>query len=209
MATTVTDCGNVRIITQVIQQTSPQAEATAANVPGSPSMTSQLTPAQIKHFNNTLSKALGVVEIVLGAMQISFGLALTPAQEKFKSITVISGVYFWIGILLLFSGSLLVEMEKRELRWLVKACFFANFVVLIAALVAVILHATDILEDRKESPCTEDTPTYYCNNNDQKLSYGLNSVFIIFSLLEVSIAVTAMVITFKTTRQQLYQQMRW
>ncbi|XP_061465745.1 membrane-spanning 4-domains subfamily A member 15 isoform X2 [Rhineura floridana] len=207
MSATVTECGNVRIITQVNQHPGSQG-AEAASVSGSTVTGSQLTSSYSKNTKNTLPKALGVVQIVVGTIQLSFGIALTVTEDDFQTLTVKSGVYFWIGILLLISGSLLVETEKRELEWLVKACFSANLLVSIAALVAIVLHGTEIAKvDETKDLCSHDIDYHDCSNHDQILSYGLNSVFIILSFLELSIAVTALVTGFKSTRQQLYRQM--
>uniref|UniRef100_A0ACB8G220 Uncharacterized protein n=1 Tax=Sphaerodactylus townsendi TaxID=933632 RepID=A0ACB8G220_9SAUR len=148
-----------------------------------------------------------VVQIVLGATQISFGIALTVAQEDFKKLTVNSGVYFWIGILLLFSGASLVEMEKREYPWLEKLCLFVNLLVSGASVIAIILHGTEIgKETEKEDPCDE-MDRYYCSNAGKILLYGLNSVFIILSLLELAVSLTAVVIIVRSTRQKFYRQM--
>ncbi|XP_054826806.1 transmembrane protein 176B-like [Eublepharis macularius] len=206
MATSVTECGNVRIITQVIQQKhSKVAEVTSES--GSTSNLSQLTSIQPQNFTNALPKALGVVQIFLGVVQISFGIALTVGQEDLKKLTVNSGVYFWIGILLLLSGALLVEMEKRDHALLGEVCLYLNLVVGVAAVVAVILHGTEIgKEASKGDPCTG-FEHYHCSSSGQVLVYGLNSVFIIISLLELAISLTAAVVAFRSRRQQSYRQM--
>ncbi|XP_015266874.1 PREDICTED: membrane-spanning 4-domains subfamily A member 5 [Gekko japonicus] len=206
MAAMVTECGNVRIITQLIQQKDPQG-AEVLSESGSTSMSSQLTPAQPKTFANTLPKALGVVQIVLGATQISFGIALTVAQEDLKKLTVKSGVYFWIGILLLLSGALLVEMEKRDHALLGRLCLLVNLLVSGASVVAVILHGTEIGEETVKDNICGGSGEYYCSSAKQVLVYGMNSVFIILSLLELAISLTAVVVVFKSTRQQSYRQM--
>ncbi|XP_008114045.1 membrane-spanning 4-domains subfamily A member 12 [Anolis carolinensis] len=204
MSSTVTDCGNVRIITQVIPQTGPQsAEAPPVTMLGSTS--SQIISPEMKQFKNIQPKALGAVLIVLGATQISFGIVLTVVQHNSESLTVKSGIYFWIGILLLFSGSLLVEMEKREHVWLVKAAIIANFLVILSAVIATVLHATEIAQEKKISNICD---AYgYCHSKTN-LAYGLNVIFIILSFLEISIAVTAVVTGFRATRQEVYQWMK-
>ncbi|XP_060627209.1 membrane-spanning 4-domains subfamily A member 15-like [Anolis sagrei] len=204
MSSTVTDCGNVRIITQVIPQTGPQsAEAPPVTMLGSTS--SQMISPEPKKLKNIQPKALGAVLIVLGATQISFGILLTVVQHNFESLTVKSGVYFWIGILLLFAGSLLVEMEKREHIWLVKAVLIANFLVILSALIATVLHAVEIAQEKRIS--TVCNVYGYCRSNTN-LAYGLNGAFIILSFLEISIAVTAVVTAFRATRQEVYQWMK-
>ncbi|XP_063145231.1 uncharacterized protein LOC134487386 isoform X2 [Candoia aspera] len=157
MANIVTQHGNIRIITQVVPQAgSLSTQTDAVRVADSTSGASKFIPTQNKNIKNTLLKVIGIIQIVWGATQVSFGTAMTIFQRSF-TITVQSGVHFWIGILLLISGSFLVEIEKRRLVWLV-------------------------------------------------LSYGLNSVFIIVLLLEVSLAITAL-IRFRSQNQQDYQQM--
>ncbi|KAM6464554.1 uncharacterized protein PHA67_011162 [Liasis olivaceus] len=208
MADTVTEHGNVKIITQVIPQTgSLSTQAAAVRVVESTSGASQFISTLNKNTKNTLFKVLGVIQILWGITEVSFGITLTIIQRTL-SITVQSGVYLWIGILLLISGSLLVEIEKRQPVWLVKAAFFANLLVCVAGLVAVILHATEIAQTVKEgSPCPANiTEPQYCKNHVQILKNGLNSVFIIFLLLEISLAITALVM-FKSQKQQDYQQM--
>ncbi|KAJ6654148.1 hypothetical protein lerEdw1_007416, partial [Lerista edwardsae] len=187
MATTVTECGNVRIITQVVQPGAPQL-AESVRVTQSP-LASQLSSIQVGSTKNTLTKALGVVQIVLGVTQISFGIALTAAQEEFQTLTVKSGVYFWIGILMTIS-------------------FAINVLIIAAALVAIVLHGVEIAQRvQKGSHCNPGEYNGYCSNHSEKLTYGLNAVFIILSVVEIAIAITAMVIGFTFTRQQLYRQL--
>ncbi|XP_058011060.1 uncharacterized protein LOC131184098 isoform X3 [Ahaetulla prasina] len=155
MASTVTEHGNVRIITQTVPQTGSLPRPTATvRVVDSASAASQFLLTHNKKIKNTLLNVIGIIQIVFGVTQVSFGIALTAAQF---TITVQSGIYFWIGILLLITGPLLLEVEKRQ---------------------------SDLLI----------------------LSFGLNSVFLIFVLIEVPLAITAM-IRLKTQKQQIYQPM--
>ncbi|XP_053253372.1 uncharacterized protein LOC128418021 isoform X1 [Podarcis raffonei] len=149
------------------------------------------------------------VQIVVGAIEICFGVALTVAQEDSKTLTVKSGLYFWFGILLLISGSLLVEMEKRDLQWLMKASSAANLLVCVAALVAVILHSTEIAQTHQQGDLCGDSDMHYgyCFSSVKTLIYGLNAVFIIFSVLELCIAVAALVVGSRSAQQLLYRQM--
>nr|XP_028593441.1 membrane-spanning 4-domains subfamily A member 15-like [Podarcis muralis] len=207
MSTTVTECGNVRIISKVVQPG--QQEAGTANTSGTTVTVSHGASTYSKNTKNMLPKALGTVQIVVGAIEICFGVALTVAQEDSKTLTVKSGLYFWFGILLLISGSLLVEMEKRDLQWLVKASSAANLLVCVAALVAVILHSTEIAQTHQQGDLCDDSDMYYgyCFNSIPTLIYGLNAVFIIFSVLELCIAVAALVVGSRSAQQQLYRQM--
>ncbi|XP_058011070.1 uncharacterized protein LOC131184098 isoform X4 [Ahaetulla prasina] len=144
-----------------------------------------------------------IIQIVFGVTQVSFGIALTAAQF---TITVQSGIYFWIGILLLITGPLLLEVEKRQSDLLVKTAFFVNMIFCVVGLVAIILHGIEIAQTVKEEKPCDSNSSHYCRNYHQILSFGLNSVFLIFVLIEVPLAITAM-IRLKTQKQQIYQPM--
>ncbi|KAH0621089.1 hypothetical protein JD844_022116 [Phrynosoma platyrhinos] len=140
MASAVTECGNIRIITQVVHQLSPQsADVAATSMLGSTSTVSQMMPPEIKNVN-TLPKALGV---------------------KTSSI-------FWV-----------IACGNGE-----KKAYLA---------------VPSSWNSGNQHDCSLLCP--------QKLAYGLNSIFIILSLLEISIAITALVTGYKSLRQQLYQWM--
>ncbi|XP_070623492.1 membrane-spanning 4-domains subfamily A member 6A-like [Erythrolamprus reginae] len=206
MASTMTEHGNVRIITQTVPQTgSLPTPAATVRVVDSPSAASQFLLTYNKKIKNTLLNVIGIIQIAFGVTQVSFGIALTAAQESF-TITVQSGVYFWMGILLLVTGSLLIEVEKRQSDQLVKYAFLANVLLCVAGLVAIILHGIEIAQTVKEgNPCLAN-PSYSCRNYHQILSFGLNSVFLIFVFLEVSLAITAM-LKLKSQKEDSYQPM--
>ncbi|KAK9398855.1 CCDC86: Coiled-coil domain-containing protein 86 [Crotalus adamanteus] len=196
--------GNVRIITQTVQQTgSVPTPAATVRVVDSASGASQFVLTHNKKIKNTLLNVIGIMQIAFGVTHVSFGIALTAAQKSF-SITVQSGTYFWIGILLLITGSLLVEVEKRQSVQLVKSAFFANLIFCVAGLIAIVLHGIEIAQTVKEGNPCDSNPSHYCRNYHQIILYGLNSVFIIFVLLEVFLAVMA-VIRLKIQKQQTYQ----
>ncbi|XP_058011050.1 uncharacterized protein LOC131184098 isoform X2 [Ahaetulla prasina] len=185
MASTVTEHGNVRIITQTVPQTGSLPRPTATvRVVDSASAASQFLLTHNKKIKNTLLNVIGIIQIVFGVTQVSFGIALTAAQF---TITVQSGIYFWIGIL-------------------VKTAFFVNMIFCVVGLVAIILHGIEIAQTVKEEKPCDSNSSHYCRNYHQILSFGLNSVFLIFVLIEVPLAITAM-IRLKTQKQQIYQPM--
>ncbi|KAM6204625.1 membrane-spanning 4-domains subfamily A member 15 isoform 1-T1 [Sarcoramphus papa] len=54
------------------------------------------------------------IHIFTGIIHVCFGIILMVSEYRTPSLPVASGVLFWLGLLLLLSGSLLVESEKRE-----------------------------------------------------------------------------------------------
>ncbi|NWH68470.1 M4A15 protein, partial [Geococcyx californianus] len=116
-ASTVTDSGGVRIITEVISATDPRAAqlATSARTPAS-----TVSSFQVRGFRKAQPKVLGTIHIFTGIVHICFGIILTVSEHRNPSIPVASRIFFWLGLLLLVSGSLLVESGKRDSILLVR-----------------------------------------------------------------------------------------
>ncbi|NXJ97960.1 M4A15 protein, partial [Corythaixoides concolor] len=206
-ATTVTDSGGVRIITEVIPATDPRAaQLTSSSGLPAPAMTS----FQVRGFRRAQPKALGTIHIFTGIIHICFGIILTVSEHESPSLPVASGVLFWLGLLLVVSGSLLVESEKRDNILLVKTCCVVNMGVVLSTLVATLVHTTAITHN---VPGCETNTLYqlkaeWCFNAENKiLSDGLDSIFVIFCLLEFCVAVAALAFGYNAVKQHNYAPM--
>ncbi|NXY00462.1 M4A15 protein, partial [Centropus bengalensis] len=191
-ATTVTDSGGVRIITEVIPASDPRASQLA---PGSRPLASAVVSFQVRGFRKAQPKALGTVHIFTGIIHVCFGIILTVSEHGNPPIPVASGIFFWLGLLLLVSGSLLVESEKRDNILLVKTCCILNAGVILSTLVATLLHTAAIA--RPIPGCEGNSPYQlmpeWCFNPQTKmLSNGMDSIFVVFSFLEFCVAVVAL-----------------
>ncbi|XP_067397641.1 membrane-spanning 4-domains subfamily A member 15-like [Emydura macquarii macquarii] len=202
MAATVTESKGVKVITEVVPQTDPRAAQLT-------SVTQQLSLPTVQGFKKAQPKALGTIQIVASMIQISFGIALTVAESITPALTVASGVYFWVGFLLLSSGSMLVEAERKESNKLVKACYIISALVILATLVAMIIHCVELSQDIPWCSTTEDgkMTTLQCSKSSTILSQGINSVSILLCLLELCTAIAALVYSHKALKQQDYRQM--
>ncbi|NXP03306.1 M4A15 protein, partial [Thinocorus orbignyianus] len=206
-ATSVTDSGGVRIITEVISATDPRAAqlASSSRPPASTGLS-----FQVQGFRKAQPKALGTIHIFSGVIHICFGIILTLSEHGTHSLPVASGVLFWLGLLLLLSGSLLVESEKRENILLVKICCVVNTGVILSTLVATLLHTTAIA--REIPGCEHNTPYQlrpeWCSGAENKvLSNGLDSILVIFCLLEFCVAVAAVAFSCNAIKQHSYTQL--
>ncbi|XP_009684047.1 membrane-spanning 4-domains subfamily A member 15-like [Struthio camelus] len=206
MAATVTDSGSVRIITEVIPATdSPAAQQASSSRPTAPATSS----FQVHSFRRAQPKALGAIHIVTGIIHFCCGIILTVVEHEIPSITVASGVLFWLGLLLLVTGSLLVESGKRENILLVKICCIFSAGIILSTLVATIVHAKTITASLPG--CEHNWPHQLreerCFNIDRKtLSNGLNLVFVIFCLLEFCTAVAALTFGYGAIKQHNYRR---
>ncbi|NWX53184.1 M4A15 protein, partial [Steatornis caripensis] len=206
-ATTVTDSGGVRIITEVIPATDPRAAQLASGSrPPAPTALS----FQVRGFRRAQPKVLGTIHIFTGIIHVCFGIILTVSEYGTPSLPVASGVLFWLGLLLLVSGSLLVESEKRNNIWLVKTCCVVNVGIILSTLVATLVHTTAIT--RNIPSCETNIPyqvkAEWCFKPENKvLSNGLDSIFVIFCLLEFCAAVAVLAFGYDAIRQHSYTRM--
>ncbi|NXU41049.1 M4A15 protein, partial [Drymodes brunneopygia] len=206
-ASTVTDTGSVRIITEVIPATDPRAAQLAA---GSQAPTPARTPPKTHGFRRAHPKVLGTIHIFTGIVHICFGIILTASEHRNLSLPVASGVLFWLGVLLLVSGSLLVESEKRDSPVLVKTCCVVNVGVVLSTLVATGIHGTAITRPMPgcEKPGPFQIRPEWCHNMEGKiLSNGLDSTVVLLGLLEFCVAVAVLAFGYDTVRQHTYTQL--
>ncbi|NWY56516.1 M4A15 protein, partial [Chionis minor] len=201
--TTVTDSGGVRIITEVIPATDPRAAQLTSGSRSPPPAVS----FQVRGFRRAQPKALGTIHIFTGIIHFCFGIILTVSEHETPSLPVASGVFFWLGLLLVVSGSLLVESEKRDNMMLVKACCVVNVGVILSTLVATLIHTTAITRDVAgcETNALYQLKAEWCYNMENKmLSNGLDSIFVIFCLLEFCVAVAAVAFGYDAIKQHNY-----
>ncbi|NXM13993.1 M4A15 protein, partial [Ploceus nigricollis] len=203
--TTVTDAGSVRIITEVIPATDPRAAQLASG-----SQAPARTSFQTQGFQRAHPKVLGTIHIFTGIVHICFGIILTLSEHGNPSLPVASGILFWLGILLLVSGSLLVESERRYSPVLVKTCCVVNVGVVLGTLVATGIHGTAItrIVPGCEKPRPFQTRPEWCLNMESKmLSNGLDSTLLLLGLLEFCVAVAVLAFGYDTVRQHTYTQL--
>ncbi|NXV04420.1 M4A15 protein, partial [Cettia cetti] len=204
-AAAVTDAGSVRIITEVIPATDPRAAQLASG-----SRAAARTPFQTRGFRRAHPKVLGTIHIFTGIAHIGFGIILTLSEHRNPSLPVASGILFWLGILLLVSGSLLVESERRDSPVLVKTCCVVNVGVVLGTLVATGIHGTAITRNMPgcETPRPFQIRPEWCLNADSKiLSNALDSILVLLGLLEFCVAVAVLAFGYDTARQHTYTQL--
>ncbi|NXF25972.1 M4A4A protein, partial [Rhodinocichla rosea] len=204
-ATTVTDAGSVRIITEVIPATDPRAAQLASG-----SQAPARTSFQTQSFRRAHPKVLGTIHIFTGVVHICFGIILTLSEHSNPSLPVASGILFWLGILLLVSGSLLVESERRDSPVLVKACCVLSVAVVLGTLAATGIHGTAIT--RIVPGCGKPEPYQarpeWCLHMESKmLSNALDSILVLLGLLEFCVAVAVLAFGYDTLRQRSYTQL--
>ncbi|XP_035252009.1 membrane-spanning 4-domains subfamily A member 4A-like isoform X2 [Anguilla anguilla] len=140
-------------------------------------------------------KALGTVQIMIGVLNILFGIVMAVHAD---SIGVYSGIVFWGALIYISSGALSVAANNKLNKCLVRGALGMNIISTITAGIAIILFSLDFVIMMR----------YYCSDNEESYSYyncrrlqrtletrsqGMTGVLLVFSILEfiISICVSA------------------
>ncbi|XP_067834432.1 membrane-spanning 4-domains subfamily A member 8-like isoform X2 [Heptranchias perlo] len=121
-------------------------------------------------------KALGATQILVGIIQIVFGVPL--AMSLIYSVAGKSGVSFWTGIWYIISGSLTIELKRKPTRWIMKSGLLMNCVSAVATAIGVIIYSISLLF----TPAPEFV--YF-----SATTFSLTVALLLFTVLEMGIAV--------------------
>nr|XP_060627256.1 uncharacterized protein LOC132772285 isoform X2 [Anolis sagrei ordinatus] len=137
------------------------------------------------------TKTLGAIQVIIGIMHIGFGaVPIHLFSSTYQPLSAAGGYHIWGGLLFIVSGSLSVAVEKRLNPCLVKCNVGMNIVSAIVALVGIVLC---IHELHSNQHTYETNKRYYFYDDDPinqwSVGAGLCGLFLLFTLLELFIAV--------------------
>uniref|UniRef100_A0A8C3XSA2 Uncharacterized protein n=1 Tax=Chelydra serpentina TaxID=8475 RepID=A0A8C3XSA2_CHESE len=150
MATTVT-AGPITIINSFITQ------------PHTASAASPARPQPLEKFYKGEPLALGITQILVGAMQVAVGVIMAMVNSYLWIMALSVYVPIWSGLLYIISGSLSVAAAKNPKIPLVKGSLGMNIISSVLAGCAMILYLVSLLESRYQSRCDwypEECTTY-------------------------------------------------
>uniref|UniRef100_UPI00398F28CF membrane-spanning 4-domains subfamily A member 5-like isoform X1 n=2 Tax=Pristiophorus japonicus TaxID=55135 RepID=UPI00398F28CF len=101
----------------------------------------QQVPRYIQRFRKGEQKALGVVQIMLGIIQVTFGVPFGYANAVIR----FTGIPWWTGLLYIISGALSVSLEKNLTKSLLIGGLVMNILSTIAAGIGVIVFTIVLL----------------------------------------------------------------
>ncbi|XP_061088974.1 membrane-spanning 4-domains subfamily A member 15-like isoform X5 [Conger conger] len=134
-------------------------------------------------------KALGTVQIMIGVIEILFGIVLAINAD---SLAVYSGNVFWGALMFISSGALSVAASNKPNNCLVRAALVMNILSTIAAAIAIILLSLDYALEIRYS-CYNSENTYGSCERYRRwfknMSNGTRGVLIVFSVLEFIISI--------------------
>nr|XP_033776659.1 membrane-spanning 4-domains subfamily A member 4A-like [Geotrypetes seraphini]XP_033776660.1 membrane-spanning 4-domains subfamily A member 4A-like [Geotrypetes seraphini]XP_033776662.1 membrane-spanning 4-domains subfamily A member 4A-like [Geotrypetes seraphini] len=141
MIPVVTEANGMVVITHVIPSTGQQAGQVVPNVH---QIASCQVPVALQKFFKGEPKTLGATQILIGILQIFFGVVLAVIYPTVFNIFVISGVPFWSGLFFIISGSLSVAAQNHAHMCLVKGSLGMNIMSSISACVGIIIIGLDL-----------------------------------------------------------------
>ncbi|XP_041094951.1 membrane-spanning 4-domains subfamily A member 4D-like [Polyodon spathula] len=193
MKTMPASAGGVVVVTQFYPQAPPDNGPPAlAGVPRCqvfPSGSLCQPSGQLKRFLKGEPRVLGTVQIIVGVINILFGVVLS---RTLWSVAVILGAPFWTGVFYIISGSLSVAADRTPRISLVKGTLAMNVLSSIAAGIGIIIYLVDLAVWSRcksyphHSSGRDDDSAVLFNSAAQ----GLKSVLLLFTILEFCVAIS-------------------
>ncbi|KAF5896771.1 membrane-spanning 4-domains subfamily A member 4A-like, partial [Clarias magur] len=139
--------------------------------------------SQLTSFMKAEPKTLGTVQIMIGVWTFLLGIVLST---YYLSPGTLSGITLWGSLLFISSGALSVATANNSNSCVMKAAMGLNAASAVAAGLALILLAVDLILGSIHS-------------YTMHLLNGINGVLFIFSLLELNISICTFVFACKAT----------
>ncbi|XP_072420745.1 uncharacterized protein [Chiloscyllium punctatum] len=130
-------------------------------------------------------KALGVTQILVGIIQLIFGIPLSVSLVY--SVAGRAGVAFWTGIWYIISGSFTVELKRRPTRFIMKAGLLMNGVSAVATAIGIIIYSISLL-------FTPAPDLVYFSTS----TFSLTIALLLFTVLEMAITVIVAFYNYKS-----------
>ncbi|KAG2462774.1 M4A15 protein, partial [Polypterus senegalus] len=174
MSTSLTTANGMLVITQVVPQNNVQGANTTTTVPVQVATGTNFCSMRqkLQKFLKGEPKALGVVQIMIGLINISFGIVLAFPG----SIVVIGGIPFWTSVMYIISGSLSICAANKMQPCQIKGALATNIISTIFACTGTIVYIADLAGPSCIGPC------YY--NYSFQATQGIKGVLLIFTVLE-------------------------
>lgn len=142
-------------------------------------------------------KCLGVSQLMLGLMVISYSIPLHFTE--FTEVVSL-GVPWWSGLMFVTAGVVAIVLDKNCTMKFLQVCLMVTVASVVLSVVAVIIYSVDMGKN-PEVPC-EKTDRERCSDEHYatKLSRGLKSTLLLFTLAQTSISVILGFLLFRQRR---------
>lgn len=217
MSVSTARLGDLCVTTKVL----PASDISAAVVSDNPSATKLWTPEIPQRLKKFHAKALSVVLILTGILQISFGVIMSIAENDYPSLVVRSGAYAWGGLVVLVAGCITVASETKDNITLIKACLGSHVTNVVVGAVSLVIYIVQLhtetqscwttLDDQSIEKCASvykepvsDYSYRSYGNYVVVLRISVHSVVLIFSLIGFIISLVILALGWKELKEARY-----
>ncbi|XP_039883160.1 transmembrane protein 176 [Simochromis diagramma] len=143
-------------------------------------------------------KCLGVSQVMLGLMVMSYSIPLLFTE--FTEVVVL-GVPWWSGLMFITAGGIAIFLDKHCTMRILQLCLMISMVSVMLSVVAVIIYSVD-MNKNPEEPCMKTTEDNRCDEKhyETRLSRGVKSSLLVFTLAQTVIAAILCVLLFRQRR---------
>ncbi|XP_047222538.1 transmembrane protein 176 [Girardinichthys multiradiatus] len=130
-------------------------------------------------------KCLGVSQVMLGLMVISYALPLHFTEH---TDVVIFGVPWWTGLTFIAAGTIAIMLDKHCTMKILQVYLIVSVATVVLSVVAVIIYSVD-LNKHPQTPCIK-TINNFCNAeyDATKFSRGIKSSLLLITLVQAVIS---------------------
>ncbi|XP_066574746.1 transmembrane protein 176 [Amia ocellicauda] len=131
-------------------------------------------------------KALGLSEVMVGVLVISYGLPLLSSQ---LTEVMTFGVPWWSGLMFIAAGAVAIVTEKHATLYYVRVCMIVSAVTVIVCLVAVVIYFVDLFS-HLEPECKTQHYEDQCKKEQYAtaLSRGVKACLLVFTVLQLALS---------------------
>ncbi|XP_050786555.1 membrane-spanning 4-domains subfamily A member 4D-like isoform X1 [Gopherus flavomarginatus] len=159
-------------------------------------------PRPLEKFYKGEPLALGITQIVVGAVQLAVGVVMAMVSSDLWILALSLHVPIWSGLLYIISGALSVAAAKNPNIPLVKGSLGMNIISSVLAGCAMILYLISLTESWYQSRCywyPEKCITY-------KVTVACITVLLLFTFLEFFVSISTAAFGCKTTCRNSYSE---
>ncbi|XP_053122707.1 membrane-spanning 4-domains subfamily A member 4D-like [Hemicordylus capensis] len=195
------------------------SSAIVQKTPSAPTMDPEKNgqlPRPLKKFYSGEPLALGVTQILVGIIEMLFGVFLNIVDSDFEIPYLVVMTPYWTGVMYIISGSLSVAAAKNPKLSLVKGMLAMNVVSAVAAGIGIVFLSIsqDIPYYRIDDMCTRphpdmDTVDPVCVKTQHvvyKTVMGMLAVLLVFTFLEFCISIAQAAFGCKNVCRESYTQ---
>ncbi|XP_065275984.1 membrane-spanning 4-domains subfamily A member 4A-like [Emys orbicularis] len=175
-------------------------------IPQPHSSDSSAPPRPLRKFYQGEPLALGITQILMGIVQVAFGIILILANG-YQIMAIHVGTPFWTGILYILSGFICVAAAKNPKISLVKAMLAMNTLSAVVAGAGIIFYSLSLTFRFPQQTCYWIEESKSCAPTSRvpaDTMFGVTMILLVFTILEFCVSISSAAFGCKTLCRDSY-----